>query len=282
MKIVHTIKALNEQLADVKYKALVPTMGNLHEGHLRLMDAAHSKSQLHKGISIATVFVNRLQFGPHEDFDRYPRTLENDCALLEKRGCDLVFAPDESELYPEPQTYKVSPPPDLADILEGHFRPGFFTGVCTVVMKLFSLIQPQSAIFGKKDYQQLMIIKKMVKQFNLPIDILGLDTLRADDGLALSSRNGYLSIEERLKAVELYQSIQNLAQLIKARATHGIELCQESEKKLKGAGWAVDYISLCHQSDLSLCTPSSKGNWVVLAAAKIGKTRLIDNIEINF
>ncbi|MEI7738998.1 MAG: pantoate--beta-alanine ligase [Betaproteobacteria bacterium] len=282
MKIIHTVRELKEQLTNVRYKCLVPTMGNLHEGHLRLIDEAHAKSQLHNGQTIATIFVNRLQFGPNEDFDRYPRTLDNDCALLDQHGCDVVFAPDESELYPEAQTYTVSPPPDLADTLEGHFRPGFFTGVCTVVMKLFSLIQPQSAVFGKKDYQQLMIIEKMVKQFNLPIDIIGLDTLRAKDGLALSSRNGYLSTKERMKAVELYQSIQRLAQLIKIPGSNGAELCQKSIETLNREGWMVDYISLCNQSDLSPCTQDKGGNWVVLAAAKIGKTRLIDNIEINF
>jgi pantoate--beta-alanine ligase len=282
MKIIHTVNELHEELSSASYKSLVPTMGNLHEGHLRLVQAARQASHAKGGITVATIFVNRLQFGPNEDFDRYPRTLEKDCELLEKNGCDVVFAPDEHALYPETQRFKVSPPEELANILEGHFRPGFFTGVCTVVMKLFSMIQPQSAFFGKKDYQQLMVIQQMARQFNLPISVIGLETERAQDGLALSSRNGYLSAPQRLKAVELYRALQNVAAQCKGSDADPIALCQNAHQRLTQEGWEVDYISLCHPSNLSPCEKIDGSDLVVLAAAKIGKTRLIDNLEIKF
>ena len=291
MHIIHTVNELREHLAKSPYITLVPTMGNLHEGHLRLIDKAKEKSQANQGLTMATIFVNRLQFGPHEDFDRYPRTLEMDCEKLRSRGCDLVFAPDEAELYPQPQRYTISPPTELADILEGHFRPGFFTGVCTVVMKLFSMIQPQCAVFGKKDYQQLKVIKGMVSQFNLPIEIVGVETQRAEDGLALSSRNGYLSQEERQRATELHETLQSVAKALKAiksiKASHSPShaqtqaICDEHTQSLVRNGWAVDYLSLCHQSDLSPCNPIQARELVLLIAAKIGKTRLIDNLEIE-
>ncbi len=281
MHIIHTVKELQEHLAKAPYKALVPTMGNLHEGHLRLIDQARERSQAHQGITIATIFVNRLQFGPHEDFDRYPRTLEMDCEKLERHGCDLVFAPDELELYPQKQSYTVSPPPELAGILEGHFRPGFFTGVCTVVMKLFSMIQPQCAVFGKKDYQQLKVIKGMVSQFNLPIEIIGLETQRAEDGLALSSRNGYLSVEERLRAIELFQALKSVCADVRQPDAKPQAICSTHTQALIDKGWAVDYLSLCQQEDLSPCTSINAKALVVLVAAKIGKTRLIDNLEIQ-
>ncbi len=197
MQIVHSIADLRAILSSKGRPAFVPTMGNLHDGHLSLVRAARQ----HGDIAVASIFVNRLQFLPHEDFDSYPRTWEADCAKLEAEGCDLLFAPREADLYPEPQTFKIQPEAQLADILEGHFRPGFFTGVCTVVMKLFSAVFFASgggtAVFGKKDYQQLMVIRRMVEQFALPVNIVAGDTARADDGLALSSRNGYLSDDER-------------------------------------------------------------------------------------
>ncbi|MBV8250121.1 MAG: pantoate--beta-alanine ligase, partial [Comamonas sp.] len=197
MQIVHTIADLRATLAGRGRPAFVPTMGNLHEGHLSLLRLARQ----HGEVSVASIFVNRLQFLPHEDFDSYPRTFEADCAKLEAEGCDIVFAPGEKDLYPEPQTFKVQPDPQLADILEGHFRPGFFTGVCTVVMKLFQAVFATSgggaAVFGQKDYQQLMVIRRMVQQFALPIDIIAASTARAGSGLALSSRNSYLSDEQR-------------------------------------------------------------------------------------
>src|SRR5690349_17615617 len=187
MYIAHTIAELREHLSAFKRPAFVPTMGNLHDGHLALIEQAKPLGD----ITVASIFVNRLQFLPHEDFDQYPRTLQVDADKLQAAGCDLLFAPSEADLYPEPQTFKVQPDPRLADILEGQFRPGFFTGVCTVVMKLFMCVQPRVAVFGKKDYQQLMVIRRMVRQFAMPIEIVAGETARAADGLALSSRNGY-------------------------------------------------------------------------------------------
>ncbi|WP_347656031.1 pantoate--beta-alanine ligase, partial [Comamonas thiooxydans] len=211
MQIVHTIADLRAALAGRGRPAFVPTMGNLHEGHLSLVRQARQ----HGDVTVASIFVNRLQFLPHEDFDSYPRTFDADCAKLEAEGCDIVFAPREKDLYPEPQTFKVQPDAQLADILEGHFRPGFFTGVCTVVMKLFQAVFATTgggtAVFGQKDYQQLMVIRRMVQQFALPIEIIGCATARADSGLALSSRNGYLSDEQRVQAMALSQALKALA-----------------------------------------------------------------------
>ena len=197
MQLIHTISELREALSQYRHPAVVPTMGNLHAGHLALVRQAKPLGD----VTISTIFVNRLQFAPHEDFDTYPRTLEADCQHLEAAGCDIVFAPKESELYPQAQTFKVHPPTELADILEGHFRPGFFIGVCTVVMKLLAVTQARTALFGKKDYQQLMVIRNMVKQFALPIDVVGGETQRNEAGLALSSRNGYLTPAQREEAL---------------------------------------------------------------------------------
>ena len=206
MKIITNIHDLRNHLRGQNRASFVPTMGNLHEGHLSLMRIA----RLHGDPVVASIFVNRLQFGPSEDFDKYPRTFEDDAAKLEKEGVYILFAPTEKDLYPEPQDYRVDPPKDLGDILEGEFRPGFFKGVCTVVLKLFSCVQPNAAVFGKKDYQQLMIIRRMAHQFALPVDIIGAETIRADDGLALSSRNGYLNSDERLEAPQLYGALQEV------------------------------------------------------------------------
>ena len=218
MLIAHSIPELRAALAG-RRPAFVPTMGNLHQGHLELMQMARQevdKRTEKGGMTVASIFVNRLQFGPNEDFDTYPRTLENDCALLEANGCDVVFAPSEKDLYPEPQVFKVHPPAELADILEGAFRPGFFVGVSTVVHKLFNIVQPDLAVFGKKDYQQLMVIRRMVQQMALPIEIIGGETRRAEDGLALSSRNGYLSSDERAEAVQLSMALKGLAAAARA------------------------------------------------------------------
>jgi len=283
MRVVHTLAELRSHLNAFNRPALVPTMGNLHEGHLALVRQAKPLGD----VTVASIFVNRLQFAPHEDFDRYPRTLEADCAQLQAAGCDVVFAPSEAELYPEPQGYKVSPPADLANLLEGHFRPGFFTGVCTVVLKLFHMVQPSAAVFGKKDYQQLIVVKRMVSQLDLHIEINGGETLRAADGLALSSRNGYLSPSERTQAVQLNQALQNMAHSIKTlQLTPGDLPALEANatQQLTQLGWQVDYLTVRQRADLQPPPPSetqsSAGNWVVLAAARLGKTRLIDNIEL--
>ena len=274
MQIAHTIDELRRCLAARTHPAFVPTMGNLHEGHIALVRQAKTLGDA----CVASIFVNRLQFLPHEDFDTYPRTWESDCAKLAEAGCDLLFAPDEKALYPEPQTYKVHPDAELADILEGHFRPGFFVGVSTVVMKLFACVQPAAAVFGKKDYQQLMIIRGMVRQFALPIDIVAAETRRADDGLALSSRNGYLSASERAEAVQLSLALQRMGSQVKAgKPIPAIEA--EAMQRLAQRGWQPDYMTVRRRADLQA---PDKGDdaLVVLGAARLGTTRLIDNLEL--
>ena len=280
MQVIHTIADLRAVLAGSTKTALVPTMGNLHEGHLALVREA----ALHGFPVVATIFVNRLQFLPHEDFAQYPRTLERDCQLLEQAGCDIVFAPSESELYPEPQTFKVTPPAAIADLLEGEFRPGFFTGVCTVVMKLFQCVQPAVAVFGQKDYQQLMVIKAMARQFALPIEIIGAPTIRATDGLALSSRNGYLSADERAEATALSGALRTIAAALRegARDVGAVERAQRAA--LDARGWKTDYLTVRRRADLLPPTPddlAAKAPLVALAASRLGQTRLIDNLEID-
>ena len=282
MQIVHTLADLRAALAGAHKPAFVPTMGNLHEGHLRLVREATQRGDR----TVASIFVNRLQFLPHEDFDSYPRTLEADCAKLQAAGCQLVFAPKESELYPEPQTVKVHADPALADILEGEFRPGFFTGVSTVVMKLFMAVFAGKAkgvaVFGKKDYQQLMVIRQMVRQFALPIEVVGLETCRAEDGLALSSRNGYLNEAERAEAVQLSLALRALGRdalaAANALASHLPALEARAMEALSQRGWQPDYLTVRRRHDLQ--TPQAGDALVVLGAARLGKTRLIDNLEI--
>jgi pantoate--beta-alanine ligase len=274
MQIVHTLAELYTQLQPYQKPAVVPTMGNLHAGHIALVKAAKPLGD----VTVATIFVNRLQFGPKEDFATYPRTLEADCAQLEAAGCDIVFAPLEKELYPEPQRFLIQPPGELADILEGEFRPGFFTGVATIVMKLLSCTQARTAVFGKKDYQQLMVIRQMVKQFNMPIEIVGLDTMRADDGLAMSSRNGYLNTAERQQAVLLSQTLKALADAIRSGRTDYTTLETQAMAALSAAGWKPDYVVARRRVDLQAPQPGDA--LVVLAAAKLGTTRLIDNLEV--
>lgn len=275
MHIVHTIAELRARLAPFKRPAFVPTMGNLHAGHLALVRQAKPLGD----VTVASIFVNRMQFLPHEDFDTYPRTWDSDCAQLQAAGCDLLFAPDEQELYPQPQTFKVHPPAELADILEGQFRPGFFVGVCTVVMKMFACVQPGVAVFGKKDYQQLMIIRHMVQQFALPIEIVAGETARAPDGLALSSRNSYLSTGERAEAVQLSRTLQTMASALQAGASDFRALEQQAMAALAARGWQPDYLAVRRRSDLQ---PASAGDaLVLLGAARLGATRLIDNIELT-
>ena len=250
-------------------------MGNLHEGHLALVRQAGELG----GPVVASVFVNRLQFAPHEDFDRYPRTLERDCKLLGSAGCNLVFAPSESELYPEPQAYTVTPPAALADILEGEFRPGFFTGVCTVVMKLFQCVQPRVAVFGRKDYQQLLVIRGMARQFALPTEIVAGETARDADGLALSSRNAYLGEAERAEAPELHATLRTLQAALRSGASLR-DAEQEALERLKARGWRPDYVAVRRRADLKPAQAGEDEARVVLAAAWLGSTRLIDNLEI--
>ncbi|MBC3878567.1 pantoate--beta-alanine ligase [Undibacterium sp. FT79W] len=279
MKIISSIEELRDHLSGQLRTAFVPTMGNLHEGHLSLMRLAKK----HGDPVVASIFVNRLQFGPNEDFDKYPRTFQADVEKLEKEGVYILFAPTEKDLYPEPQEFRVRPPDDLGNILEGEFRPGFFTGVTTVVLKLFSCVQPRVAVFGKKDYQQLMIVRNMSKQFALPTEIIAADTFRADDGLALSSRNMYLSAEERTEAPALYQALNQVAEEVRGGHLDMFELERKAMASLTNRHWKPDYIAIRKRADLQ---PPSAGDiaqgapLVVLAAAKLGNTRLIDNLEI--
>ncbi len=275
MRIARTIPELREQLGAHRRPAFVPTMGNLHDGHIALVREAKPLGD----VTVASIFVNRLQFLPHEDFDTYPRTWASDCEKLEAAGCDLLFAPDEKALYPEAQTCKVHPDGALADILEGHFRPGFFIGVCTVVMKLFACVQPRVAVFGKKDYQQLMIIRHMVQQFALPIEIVGSETRRAEDGLALSSRNGYLSERERAEAVQLAKALKAMGEALRAGEQDLAAIEARAMQALAQRGWQPDYLVLRRRADLQ--APSAGAPLVALAAARLGKTRLIDNLEID-
>jgi pantoate--beta-alanine ligase len=273
MDIIHSVADLRERLRREPNNVFVPTMGNLHEGHIELIRIAKPRA----ACTVVSIFVNRLQFGPREDFDRYPRTLNVDSERLREVGVDVVFAPDEKEIYPEPQTFVVEPS-DLQHILEGAHRPGHFRGVATVVLKLFNLVQPHSAIFGKKDYQQYLVLRDMVKQFALPIEIFPAETVRAPDGLALSSRNNYLTPDERAEAPRLYRTLREAQRQIRqgARDYQRIEL--EAMADLAHNGWRPDYVAVRRQADLQ--PPENGEALVVLAAARLGNTRLIDNVEV--
>lgn len=278
MEIYSNIADLRAALAKVRKQGhrigFAPTMGNLHAGHISLMRQAKD----HADCVVASIFVNRLQFGPNEDFDKYPRTFEADCAQLQEAGVNFLFAPTEKDLYPEPQTYHVEPP-DIQFLLEGECRPGHFRGVATVVMKLFQIVQPDVALFGKKDYQQLMVIRNMVDQFMMPIRIMGGETVRADDGLALSSRNGYLTPDERAEAPRLQQLLQDIRKSVLSGHKDFELLCRNAAKTLDTHGWKTDYISIRRQQDLAPATATDT-NLVIVAAAKLGIPRLLDNLEI--
>ena len=282
MYIVHTIADLRSKLSGFQCPAFVPTMGNLHDGHIALVEEAKPLGD----VTVSSIFVNRLQFAPHEDFDSYPRTLDADAQRLEAAGCNVLFAPREKELYPEPQTYKVHPATDLGDILEGHFRPGFFIGVSTVVLKLFSCVYAGMpggvAAFGKKDYQQVLVVRRMVNQFELPIEILAGETQRAADGLALSSRNAYLSETERQESAELSKALKALGTAAKgAVAAELPQLEAQAMQALARRGWKPDYLTVRRRADLMPPWGNiSAQPLVVLGAAKLGNTRLIDNVEI--
>ena len=280
MQTVNAVLDLRAALHGKSGWALVPTMGNLHAGHLALIARARELG----APVVASIFVNRLQFGPNEDFDRYPRTLERDAGLLRDAGCDLLFAPDEAQMYPRPQTFRVRPDPALANILDGAVRPGHFEGVATVVMKLFQMAQPRFAVFGKKDYQQLLLIRRMVEQFALPVDVVGLETVRDPDGLALSSRNGYLTPEQRGQAPGLHTELRRLAAAARQAATAAQLLSLEAQAidALTGRGWAPDYLTVRRRDDLLAPTADDLRDavpLVALGAARLGTTRLIDNLE---
>ena len=275
MEIITDIPSLRLRLKSEHYVVFVPTMGNLHEGHLSLIQIAKQKS----GCLVSSIFVNRLQFGQTSDFDQYPRTLKEDLKFLEKNGVDVVFVPTEEDIYPVHQEFIIEPPP-LANILEGEFRPGFFSGVATLVLKLFNLVQPQLAIFGKKDYQQLCIMREMTRQLNLSIEIGEGETVRASDGLALSSRNRFLNKEERAEAVCLFQVLSKIKLEIETGNKNFKKLQNDARETLISRGWDVDYIALRECNTLAPAQVNN-GALVVLGAAKLGETRLIDNLEIS-
>lgn len=275
MKIFDDITALRDNLRSKQTIVFVPTMGNLHAGHLALIKQA---KQLADHV-VVSIFVNRLQFLPHEDFDRYPRTFENDCKLLTGLNVNTLFAPNEKILFPTRQEFLLALPP-VADTLEGEFRPGFFRGVATIVLKLFNIIKPNLAVFGKKDYQQLHIVREMVQQLNLSIEIVAGETVRAPDGLALSSRNQYLNSTQREEACNLYQALLQIKhEIISGRRDYPV-LQETATKTLVKRGWKVDYIRIQKRSSL---TPAhiDDTDLVILGAAWLDKTRLIDNLEIN-
>jgi pantoate--beta-alanine ligase len=274
MQVIHTAAELRTALAGKAGTAFVPTMGNLHAGHVSLVELAKQHGQP----VVASIFVNPLQFGAGEDFERYPRTLDADCDKLAAAGCDLVFAPDVAEMYSVPQTFTVQPPDSLANDLCGAFRPGHFAGVATVVLKLFNLVQPRVAVFGKKDFQQLHVIRALVEQFNLPIEIVAGDTLREPDGLAMSSRNAYLGASERIQAAQLQRELAAIVAAVETGERDFEALAASASRHLKMAGWRVDYVALRDAATLQAPTPAST-RLVVLGAAWMGNTRLIDNLD---
>lgn len=276
MKIIHTIRELREWRKTAGCVAFVPTMGNLHEGHLALVREAKSRADN----VVVSIFVNRLQFGQGEDFDKYPRTLQQDAAKLANEGVAVVFAPDEQELYPRVQQQYNVEPPNLQNELCGAFRPGHFRGVATVVTKLFNIVAPDVACFGKKDYQQLTIIQGMVDDLNADIEIVPVDTGRAPDGLALSSRNQYLSEAERAEAPRLYRELLQMAGAVKGGNLNYAELEDAAKRRLTEYGWAVDYVEVRHAGTLQVAHAGDK-HLVIVAAARLGSTRLIDNIEVE-
>jgi pantoate--beta-alanine ligase len=274
MEVIRTIKELRERLKNEQQVACVPTMGNIHDGHLSLVRIARQ----HAPVIVTTIFVNRLQFGQGEDFEKYPRTLEEDCSKLEGEGNTIVFAPDEKQMYPEPQVFYIELP-KIANKLEGRFRQGHFRGMATVVLKLFNAVRPQVAVFGKKDYQQLAIVRHMVDQLALPIIIIPAETVRADDGVALSSRNRFLSAKERKEAVRLQQAILQIRDAVANGDRRFIALEYAAGALLARHDWKVDYVVVRTRRALLRPEPQDK-ELVVLGAAKLGTTRLIDNLEI--
>ena len=275
MQIHSSITDIRAALKNRSRIVLVPTMGNLHAGHIALMQQAHA----HGDTIVASIFVNRLQFGPHEDFDKYPRTFEADCQKLQEAGVAVLFAPTEQDLYPEPQQYAVDPP-EIQNLLEGEFRPGHFRGVATVVLKLFNIVQPQIAIFGKKDYQQLMVLRNMTRQLALPIEIIGGEIVRAEDGLALSSRNGYLTPSERTEAPRLNRVLNNLCDAVRNGEKDYTALERKAVAELNAHGWKTDYVAIRRQADLLAPANTADEALVVLAASRLGTPRLIDNVEV--
>lgn len=296
MQIIQTVSELRKALKNQPSIGFVPTMGNLHAGHIHLIKLAKQ----HASCIVASIFVNPLQFSPTEDLANYPRTLEADCEKLQAAGCDIVFTPSVAEIYPQMtedkfdgknlnQTMTIDPPP-IANVLCGATRLSHFAGVATVVLKLFNIVfyntaQPNVAVFGKKDFQQLFIIKEMVRQFNLPIIIIAGETVREANGLALSSRNSYLTSAQRSAAGQLNSALQGIVSAIENGNKDFVQLEVQSTAQLNKQGWDVDYISIRSANNLQPAS-TQDNNLIVLGAAKIinktaGKTRLIDNIEFQ-
>jgi pantoate--beta-alanine ligase len=275
MDLTHTVADLRARLKAQDSIVLVPTMGNLHAGHMALVELARQ----HGHCVVVSIFVNRLQFEPGGDFDRYPRTLREDCAALAKAGCDVAFAPDEHEMYPEPQEILIAPPA-VANQLDGDFRPGHFQGVVTVVAKLLNIVRPHAVILGKKDYQQLHVLSALERQLNFGIRVVGAETVREPDGLAMSSRNGYLSPEERAEAVRLQRNLKHIRREVEAGSRDFARLCEVASADLASHGWKVDYVAVRERQRLVPPSPGDR-ELVVLAAARLGTTRLIDNLEIE-
>jgi pantoate--beta-alanine ligase len=276
MKLITSVAELRKELEGRKSVGFVPTLGNLHEGHIKIVGIAKQHAQF----SVVSVFVNRLQFEPGGDFDRYPRTLMEDCAKLDVAGVDIVFAPDEKELYPLPQVVFVEPSP-MAVMLEGEHRPGHFRGVTTVVLKLLNIVEPDVVVFGKKDYQQLAILRAMVEQLNVPVEVIGGETIRAEDGLALSSRNSYLTPAQRIEAPRLQRHLTRIKHEIEKNHNDNFKQLENlATEDLALHGWKPDYVSVRNRHTLNLPKPDDK-ELVVLAAVWLGNTRLIDNLEIS-
>lgn len=279
-RVVHTVADLRVAVAQLRSRgrriAFVPTMGNLHAGHLHLVETARSRAEA----VVASIFVNPLQFGPNEDFERYPRTLQQDRDKLESVGCDLLFAPSAEEMYPRGRGQLTTVAvPELSGILCGRYRPGHFDGVTTVVNILFNQVQPDLAIFGDKDYQQLFLIRRMVADLHLPIEIVGVPTQRESDGLALSSRNQYLSAQERPRAAAIATVLEAVAQALAAGRRDYATLCAEQLKSLELQGFKPQYLEV-RRPDLGLPDEQDQA-WVVLVAAYLGTTRLIDNRSVS-
>ena len=283
MNVFHTKREMRAFLDGQcgKIVGFVPTMGNLHAGHCGLVTQARQ----HADIVVVSIFVNPLQFGANEDFGSYPRTLQADCEKLQSAGADVVFAPAVEEMYPDfdgqdlHQQMVIQPPP-LADDLCGASRLGHFAGVATVVAKLFHMVRPHVAVFGKKDYQQLAVIRALVRQLNFDIEILAGETMRESSGLAMSSRNGYLTAPEKEQAAQLYQQLLDIKSALLAGRREYALLCEQASFALAQQGWQVDYVEIRRQHTLTLPDAQTR-DWVVLAAARLGKTRLIDNCEVS-
>lgn len=275
-KISHVRKQINKWKQQGNKIAFVPTMGNLHAGHLALLEKAKELADK----AIVSIFVNPIQFDQEKDLQAYPRTLSDDKDKLLASGCDLVFTPSVDELYPNGSHITRVEVPKISELLEGEYRPGHFSGVSTVVSKLFNIVMPDIAVFGEKDFQQLMIIKKMVADLDMPVEIIGLPTIREPDGLAMSSRNGYLTSQERLIAAKFYKELQSLHKKLKEGCKDFMELQQLSIKKLNKAGFKADYIEIRKESDL-MPVSAEDTDMVILGSVWLGKARLIDNVRVK-